>query len=88
MTDSKYQKAMTRVKSMIHFKELRSGKDMAYLMRRSIKFDRWSKGKSARHLVSREVFDNSYFTVYDYDLRLEFLVILLALLLLARAIFT
>lgn len=56
---SKQRKAIKRVQSMIHFKELRSGKDMAYLMRRAVKFDNWSNGKCASHLVNRQVFDNS-----------------------------
>ena len=73
---------------MIHFKELRSGKDMAYLMRRAIKHNTWSNGASSRHLVNRQVFENSSVTVYDYDLRVECLLVLLAFFMLIKAIFS
>lgn len=55
---------------MMHFRELRSGVDMAYAMRRAIKIDKLSKGKSAAHLTNDQVFKNSFVTVYDYDLKL------------------
>ena len=71
---------------MIHFKELRSGKDMAYLMRRSIKYDKWSKGDSAKHLFDDQVYNNPTATVYDWDLRLEFFVLILCIYLLLKAL--
>lgn len=73
---------------MIHFRELRSGRDLAYLMRRSIKYNAWSKGQSARHQVDRTTFENFIFTCDDYDLKIEMLLMMLALLMFLRALFS
>lgn len=40
--DNQIQLKMKRVQKMIHFKELRSGNDMAQMMRKVIKYDKWS----------------------------------------------
>lgn len=49
-SDDHFSKNMKRIQKMIEFRELRSGKDMAYFMRRTIKFHEWSGGKSSSHL--------------------------------------
>lgn len=54
---------------MVEFKELRSGKDLAYYIRRTIKFREFG-GKSAEHSVNNSVYNNSQITVYDYDIKL------------------
>ena len=59
---------------MIEFKELRSGKDLAYFMRRQVKFSEWggehSIHQSSRHLFERNIVDNTFATVYDYDIKI------------------
>ena len=55
---------------LVHFKELRSGKDMAYFMRRTIKMHSWSKGHSSVHLFDDAVASGNSFITYDYDLKL------------------
>ena len=59
---------------MIEFKELRSGKDMSYYLRRAINYGQWG-GFSGRHLYNRSVIDNSMVTVYDYDLKIQMVAI-------------
>ena len=54
---------------MIEFKELRSGKDMAYFFRRSTLFTEWG-GFSTKHLYNKVVLQNSFIAVYDYDIKL------------------
>lgn len=67
----KYQASIKRAQKMMEFRELRSGKDMAYQMRQAIKFNEWSGGNSSSHLVNRAVVDNSFLTTYDYDIKLQ-----------------
>ena len=86
--DSKQRERVQRFQKMIHFKELRSGKDLAYYMRRTIKYNVLSGGKSASHLVDRNTFDHYAVTLYDYDLLVEFLAVVFAFLLLVRALFS
>ena len=61
---------------MVYFKELRSGKDLPYLIDRTIKFNEWSGGQRSSHLFNKSVMKNSFFTVYDYDLKMEMMAIL------------
>mmetsp|Transcript_17348 Transcript_17348/g.29166 ORF Transcript_17348/g.29166 Transcript_17348/m.29166 type:complete len:83 (+) Transcript_17348:207-455(+) len=68
---------MDRMRRLVHFKELRSGRDMAQVMQRAIRFHDWSGGDRAKHLFQGSVRDNSYFTVYDFDIKLEMLSLLL-----------
>ena len=56
---------------MIHFKELRSGKDLAFLTRRMIFFNEISGGHSAKHLFDDRVLTGHYFKIYDFDIKLE-----------------
>lgn len=53
---------------MIEFRELRSGQDMAYFMRMVVSFKEYG-GQDSSHLSNRSVIDNSFVTVYDYDLK-------------------
>ena len=76
VNDPSYSSNIKRVQKMIEFKELRSGKDLAYFMRRAVKFHEWSGGHSAQHLINTEVRDRSFFTVYDYDIKLEFVMLI------------
>jgi len=69
---------------MVHFKELRSGVDLAYLMDRTIKFNKWSGGEQSSHLVNKSVLKNSFLSVYDYDLKLEIMGYLIVLFLLIK----
>jgi len=73
--NSSYQKAIKRVQKMIEFKELRSGKDMAYFVRRAIKFGEWG-GFSSSHLINQSTIKNSFVTVYDYDIKVVALLVL------------
>ena len=50
-------------------------------MNRAIKFNEWSGGKRSEHLVNKSVMKNSFFTVYDYDLKLEMMAILMLVVL-------
>ena len=68
-----FQDKMEKVRRQIHFKELRSGQDLVFHLHRAIKYDEWSGGQSAKHLFQASVRDNSFFTVYDYDIKLELL---------------
>ncbi len=52
---------------MIHYKELKSGKDLAYLTRRMILYNEISNGHSARHLFDDRVLNRNYFKIYDVD---------------------
>ena len=70
-----YQQNIKRLQKMIEFKELRGGKDMAYYLRRSVKFGEWG-GFSSKHLYNRNVIDNSFITTYDYDIKICFISIL------------
>lgn len=81
-----FQENVKRVQKMIHFKELRQGKDLAYLLRKAIKFGEYSgqKNHSAKHLMQRSSIDNSFITVYDYDLKVQVLLVLIVCLLLVR----
>jgi len=72
--ESKYQLAVKRVQKMIEFKELRSGKDMAYFIRRAVKFGEWG-GFSSIHLINNSVRNNWFVTVYDYDIKLGMLLV-------------
>jgi hypothetical protein len=65
---------------MIEFRELRSGKDMAYFLRRAVKFHQWSGGHSSSHLINTTVRDNSFLTVYDYDIKFENIALIICIL--------
>ena len=69
---------------MIHFKELRSGKDLAYLTRRMIFYNEISKGHSSKHLFDDRILNGNYFLVYDFDAKLELFILLFILALLMK----
>ena len=54
---------------------------MSYLVRKAIKFNEWSGGRNAEHLGEFNIARNSYFTVYDFDIKLEILFIIFAFIL-------
>jgi hypothetical protein len=60
---------------MIHFKELRSGKDLAYFARRIILFNEISMGHSSKHLFDDRILKSNYFLVYDFDAKIELFVV-------------
>ena len=66
-----YQDNVHRSQKILEFKELRSGKDQAYLLWRTIKFREWGQ-RSAEHLINTSVDDNSFVTAYDYDIKALF----------------
>ncbi len=72
---------------MIHFKELRSGKDLAYFARRMILFNEISDGHSARHLFDDRILKGNYFSVYDFDAKIEFFVIFFIIVYLFKKLF-
>ena len=57
---------------MIQFRELKSGKDLAYLMHRQIKFGEWAGDPlhSSKHMVNHNVLNMSYWTLYDLDIKI------------------
>ena len=57
---------------MIEFEELRSGKSLAYYMYKTLK-------NGSKHTVNKNLIENTFFTVYDYDLKIQFLVLFGAL---------
>ena len=71
---------------MIHFKELRSGKDLAYFARRMIFFNEISLGHSSKHLFDDQVLKSNYFKVYDFDAKFELFLILLIFAFLVKRI--
>jgi hypothetical protein len=72
---------------MIHFKELRSGKDLAYLTRRMIFFNEISLGHSSKHLFDDRILNGNYFLVYDFDAKFELFVFLFLIAYLFKRIF-
>lgn len=72
---------------MIHFNELRSGKDLAYFARRMILYNEISDGHSARHLFDDRILKGNYFSVYDFDAKLECCVILFIIAYLVKKLF-
>ena len=72
---------MKHVQKMIHFRELRSGLNMPEVFRKAIKYNEWSGGKNAEHLGDFHVKNNSYWTVYDFDIKLEIMLFMLAIML-------
>lgn len=85
-----YQENVKRVRKMIHFRELRHGKDLSYLFRRAIKFGEFSgnKAHSSRHLLNMSVATNSFITVYDYDLKAFSIALILLIILFVKRIFS
>ena len=79
--EKEYHKKMKRLQSLVHFKETRSGKDLAYHMTRMMQYHEWSDGQRSAHLVNKSVLKNNFVTVYDYDLKLECIAYLLATIL-------
>ena len=69
--------SILKIQKMVHFKEIRSGKDFAYFLERAIWFNEWSSGQRSSHLLNKSVLKNSFMTVYDYDLKLELMVIII-----------
>ena len=69
LTDPEIQTNIARQQKMIEFKELRSGKDMAYLLRRQVKMNEWG-GTSTKHLYNFFFVDNVFIVSYDYDIKL------------------
>ena len=69
-----YQSNVNRVQKIIEFKELRGGKDLAYFLRRAVKFGEFGGDHpahvSSHHLYERSIIENSFVTVYDYDFKL------------------
>ena len=78
-----YQNNIKRSQKIIEFKELRSGKDQAYILHRQIKFHQWGK-RGAEHMVAKQLIGHSFVTVYDYDIKLYFLAVCVALVLLLK----
>ena len=68
--DNMYQKAIKRMRKMVEFKELRQSKDLAYYMRRSIKFNQWSNGNNSLHLMQLSCYHNWSFTYFDHDIQI------------------
>ena len=77
---------MDKIGKMIQFKELRSGNNLASVVLKSVKYDQWSGGKTAEFLNEYHVRDNSYFTVYDFDIKLEMMVLMIAVVLFLKRI--
>ena len=51
---------------------------MAMYVHKAIKYNEWSGGRSAEHMADLHVRDHSYWTVYDFDIKLEIILILFA----------
>ena len=71
---------------MAHFKELRSGKDLKNYLIRTIRFGEFAQSKthSAKHMMQVSVMKNSFITVYDYDLKIEAIAVVLLVLVFLR----
>jgi hypothetical protein len=69
---NQYQRASLRLQKMIEFKELRSGFDLSYLLRRMSNYHIWSGREYSKHLSHQleSVYDNTFVTTYDYDLKI------------------
>lgn len=84
-SENKYQQTIKRVQRMIEFKELRSGKDMAYFMQRQALYHQWSGKKSSSHLFNGSVNNNNFITSQDYDIKLFAVILLLTASLLVHS---